>query len=398
MSKTISIKTEEEKNNMLIYITSKKYPDNFSKEEKKKLNHKSKVFSVKKGILYIKDDGIEKVFVCKHESDKKKTIIKRFHDEDHAGIKATFNRVRSYAYGITYSDVSDVLKSCVNCLREIPPLQNPSISPIVPHFPRERLIVDTIDMRIYSHHNDEYKYIFTFIDSFTKFGWAYISKRKDSESFSKILLKHFYTEGLWSIFHTDNGTEFVNSAVHAILEKFNIASVRGMPYHPQSQGQIERFNRTIKERLRKVLDDGRFDWISHIDNVVFHYNNTKHTATGCKPFVLFKGFDIDSNFGQVFNQNNTINNIQDHICEYVDTYRREYNIRQYENIEIGSIVMLARPYNLKRARRNHVFESIYYPSEYSVIGILDNKFKIQNITSGEIITAKRRYLKFLRNN
>ncbi|KAG0425219.1 Gag-Pol polyprotein, partial [Dictyocoela muelleri] len=172
-------------------------------------------------------------------------------------------------------------------------------------------------MKIYSEHNDGYKYIFTFIDSFTKFAWAYISKSKNAAAFSDILLKHFYNQGLWSIFHTDNGTEFVNSLVSSILEKFNITSVCGMPYHPQSQGQIERFNRTLKERLRKSMAYGEFNWTKKIDNIVFHYNNTKHTATGCKPFVLFKGFDLDQMSSNVYNQDNSIANIQSHIYEYV---------------------------------------------------------------------------------
>ncbi|KAG0440993.1 hypothetical protein DMUE_1370, partial [Dictyocoela muelleri] len=107
---------------------------------------------------------------------------------------------------------------------------------------------------------------------------------------------------------------------------------------------------------------GEFNWTKKIDNIVFNYNNTKHTATRCKPFVLYKRFDFDQMSSNVYNQDNSIANIQSHIYEYVDTYKREYNIRQYGNINVGSIVLLARLYNINRVRRNHVLDSLYFPS------------------------------------
>ncbi|KAG0442753.1 Pro-Pol polyprotein [Dictyocoela muelleri] len=247
-------------------------------------------------------------------------------------------------------------------------------------------------MRIYAEHNQGFKYIFTFIDSFTKFGWAYISKTKDADSFSKILLKHFYTEGLWGIFHSDNGTEFVNTKVNEILTRFNVSSVHGMPYHPQSQGQVEGFNRTIKERLRKSMPIGSFNWIDYLDNVVFYYNNTKHTATQCTPFILFKGFDMRPGFSS----NNIVNSIEDvrlRIIKYTDTYRREYNLRQYDNIGIGSIVLVSKPYNVNKVRINHTFDSLYYDNHYYVRGIDGENFTIQDSVSGEIKIINRRFLK-----
>ncbi|KAG0433205.1 Gag-Pol polyprotein [Dictyocoela muelleri] len=102
------------------------------------------------------------------------------------------------------------------------------------------------------------------IDSFSKFGWIYKSKRKDPGTFSKILMKHFYREGLWSKFNSDNGVEFVHNQVDNNLEQFNNESINSRPYYPQSQGQIERFNRTIKSRLRKSFQLNEFNWIEKL--------------------------------------------------------------------------------------------------------------------------------------
>ena len=47
------------------------------------------------------------------------------------------------------------------------------------------------------------------------------------------------------IFHTDNGSGFVNENLKTYLEKSWIHHIRGSPYHPQSQGVVEAFNQTV---------------------------------------------------------------------------------------------------------------------------------------------------------
>ncbi|KAG0439587.1 hypothetical protein DMUE_2328 [Dictyocoela muelleri] len=92
---------------------------------------------------------------------------------------------------------------------------------------------------------------------------------------------------------------------------------------------------------------GAFNWIVYIDQVVFYYNNTKHTATHCTPFFLFKGFDMRPGFYST-NIVDTIENVSLRIINYTDTYRREYNLRPYDNISVGSIVLVSKHYNVTK--------------------------------------------------
>ncbi|KAG0434964.1 Transposon Tf2-11 polyprotein [Dictyocoela muelleri] len=115
--------------------------------------------------------------------------------------------------------------------------------------------------------------------------------KKNSLCFSEIFKKYLYKGGVCDIFHSDNGGEFINTSVNQILNEFRIRSVYGRPYNLQSQRQIERFNRTLKERLRKCLPIIHFYWINYLDKVVYEYNNLTHSATKLKPFVLFRGYD-----------------------------------------------------------------------------------------------------------
>ena len=52
---------------------------------------------------------------------------------------------------------------------------------------------------------------------------------------------------------TDNGTEFTNEKVSKYLEVMEIEHTYSSPYHPQSNGSVEAFNKTIQNFLKKHM-------------------------------------------------------------------------------------------------------------------------------------------------
>ncbi|KAG0438873.1 hypothetical protein DMUE_2827 [Dictyocoela muelleri] len=99
----------------------------------------------------------------------------------------------------------------------------------------------------------------------------------------------------------------------------------------------------------------------------------------------------------IFNEENNIQSVSLRIMEYVDSYRREYNQIQYDNLMIGYHVIVARPYSLTRSRRQHTFESLYFLNQYLVIGSEDGYVKIEDFRYGEINLINQRFLKVIRN-
>ena len=67
--------------------------------------------------------------------------------------------------------------------------------------------------------------------------------------------------------------------------------VQGAPYRLQTQGQIERFNSTLKSKIRRYLGTDNRRYIEILNEIIFQYNKTKHKATQISPFVLFRGYD-----------------------------------------------------------------------------------------------------------
>ncbi|XP_055922841.1 uncharacterized protein LOC129953626 [Eupeodes corollae] len=62
-----------------------------------------------------------------------------------------------------------------------------------------------------------------------------------------------------------------------------IKKTRTTPLHPQSDGMVERFNRTLKEHLCKIVDNNQRDWFRHIPLFLMAYRSARHSSTGHTP-------------------------------------------------------------------------------------------------------------------
>ena len=98
-----------------------------------------------------------------------------------------------------------------------------------------------------------YKWVLTVIDCFSKFAWAYPLRSKESKPICDILCELFLREGVPIVLQSDNGGEFVSNIIKIVMPKFGIKLVNGSPYSPTTQGQVERFNKSLKQLLRKEI-------------------------------------------------------------------------------------------------------------------------------------------------
>ncbi|XP_041840373.1 uncharacterized protein LOC121639280 [Melanotaenia boesemani] len=92
---------------------------------------------------------------------------------------------------------------------------------------------------------------------------------------------------------TDYATKYPE--VFPLKSVYKLLGIRGMrttPYHPQTDGLTERFNQTLKQMLRKFVDDTGSDWDQWLPYLLFAYREVPQASTGFSPFELLYGHEV----------------------------------------------------------------------------------------------------------
>ena len=110
-------------------------------------------------------------------------------------------------------------------------------------YPMQIVRADLIGSFVPSHNGN--RYVLTLIDHYT--GWAEAFPLKDKSNASA--WQAWATHVIPLI--TDNGQKFKATAWRTYLKQIGVEHRTTTPVHPQSNGKVERFNRTIKELLAK---------------------------------------------------------------------------------------------------------------------------------------------------
>ena len=140
---------------------------------------------------------------------------------------------------------------------------------------------DLVDMSAFHRKNDGFKWFITIIDTFTKKAWAIKMKNKSAKSIVEVMTP-FLRENTPKKMQFDQGTEFYNKIFLELLEKHKIKHYS--VYSDQKGAIIERFNRTLKERMFKYFTSrGSHRWVDVLQDLINGYNQSKHSSISMAP-------------------------------------------------------------------------------------------------------------------
>ena len=94
-----------------------------------------------------------------------------------------------------------------------------------------------------------FRYVLSVMDVFSRYHWLVPLQRKRSSHVARELIRIYREQGAPLVIQHDQGTEF-DGAVSRLCKQLQIKANKGRPYHPQSQGKVERAHRTFKKKLR----------------------------------------------------------------------------------------------------------------------------------------------------
>ena len=135
-----------------------------------------------------------------------------------------------------------------------------------------------------------YNQILVIIDHFTKLAEAVPCQTASAEETCDHLLTHWISRyGCPMTFQSDNGKAFVGELTKELMKRSHIAQAHSTTYHPQTNGLVERQNRTLVNKLRVYCSRYMTDWDKYLPEVVGAYNSTQHSTTGISPFMMLTG-------------------------------------------------------------------------------------------------------------
>ena len=85
---------------------------------------------------------------------------------------------------------------------------------------------------------------------------------------------------------SDNGKQFAAKFFQAVCSLLRISNIFTSTYHPQTNGQVERYNRTILAMLRNYVNEHQNDWYGYVTALTYSYSCHVHRSTNTTPFNI----------------------------------------------------------------------------------------------------------------
>ncbi|XP_058563676.1 protein NYNRIN-like isoform X1 [Neofelis nebulosa] len=128
-----------------------------------------------------------------------------------------------------------------------------------------------------------------FTDTFSGWVEAYPTKHETAQMVAKKLLEDILPRyGLPATIVSDNGPAFISQVTQAVGKAVGANWKLHCAYRPQSSGQVERMNRTLKETLTKLTMETGGDWVTLLPYALYRVRNTPYTL-GFTPYKIMFG-------------------------------------------------------------------------------------------------------------
>ena len=170
-------------------------------------------------------------------------------DAGHPGRDRTLDLARSRFYWpFMATHIEKYVAHCGRCIRCKAP--DPPRAPMKSFIAKEPMELLAIDFLSLEKGKGWFENILVVTDSFTKFSWAFPTQRQKATTVAKLLWeKIFINYGMPQCLHSNQGHDFEGKVIKSLCQFPGIRKLWATPYHPQGNGQTERFNKTLLSGL-----------------------------------------------------------------------------------------------------------------------------------------------------
>ena len=189
-----------------------------------------------------------------------------------------------------YEDVRNWCQTCAVCAsRKAPsPRSRAPLIPIKMGYPLQMVAMDIMGPFPISSQGN--RYLLVVSDYFTRWVQAFgIPDQLATTVAHRLTNEIFFRFGLPEQLHSDQGRNFESDVISEICRLLEIVKTRTTPYHPQSDGLVERVNRTLLSMMAMAASDHPNQWESHLRSLCMAYKCSIQATTGYTPFYLMFG-------------------------------------------------------------------------------------------------------------
>ena len=213
----------------------------------------------------------------------------------HFGVyRTTAAAVRRFYWPRMRADIHRFIKSCLRCelAKSGPRRQRAPLRQDISGARNERIAFDIIGPMKPSRSGNVY--ILTVGDYFTKYFLAIPLKRHTADVIAQTIITEWICKlgGCPLTIHTDQAPEFRSVLLNHLWEVLHIHHTKTLPFRPQSDGFVERFNQTIQQMLKLALGPDKDRWDEILPYLTMAYNVTEQASTGCSPNLLTFGEEL----------------------------------------------------------------------------------------------------------
>ena len=227
---------------------------------------------------------------------KRAEVLQLNHDHalaGHLGVERTFQRMRrQYTWPGMYADIAAYIRSCLQCAKRkaTGSAKAPLVSMPIELTAWGMLAMDIVGPLPESASN--HKYILVINDYATWFAMTFAMEDLRAVTVAKILVQQVFTKyGAPAKFLSDQGSKFVSLLVEETCKFFQVKRLYTTTYHPQTDGLVERFNRTLLDMLAAYASEKPELWDQTLHLVTMAYNTSVHSSLKQTPFYLLYGRD-----------------------------------------------------------------------------------------------------------
>ena len=230
-----------------------------------------------------------------------KKALEGCHDQcGHLGRDRTLSLLRERFYWPNlYKDCLEHLESCRPCKLRKARAPHQPLKPLSASRPMELVHLDYLCLEPCKGNIEN---VLVVTDHFTRYSQAFPTKTQTAQTTAKVLWDNYICHyGFPEKIISDQGRNFESDLIKEFCDLAKVKKLRTTPYHPMTNGQCERFNRTLCDMLGTLETEQKANWKAFIHTLTHAYNATRNSSTGYSPFFLMFGrhprLPVDVAFG-----------------------------------------------------------------------------------------------------